>query len=161
MATRLLGFDVMANDHGVCHADELFLMFKQDFGLPFETDYTDTDKAVGKRLVKMWVTFANDLKPSTGVKEVEWKRQVCSQLIKNSFQKTFLFRSDPKDPKLLYIDSELRFAGDTDDRKKRLSSWEKIWKEVPPTLHLKTTKSWKNSKLYNKGAAGSSGKEEL
>jgi hypothetical protein len=41
---QLLGFNILNNGYGVCHADELFIMFKSN-KLPVETVFTDLDKA--------------------------------------------------------------------------------------------------------------------
>merc|ERR1711872_825752 len=54
---------------GVCHADELFLMFKAH-GLPINPVVSHGDKKVQKELVDMWTNFAHHHNPTP--RDYEW-----------------------------------------------------------------------------------------
>ena len=53
LLARPLGLDhLLANTEFANHGDEVFLMFKSD--IPYDTVYTEGDRAVSKAMIKMW-----------------------------------------------------------------------------------------------------------
>lgn len=66
-----LGLDLFPSRDGVCHADELFMMFKAH-ALPVDLVRSVDDKRVSKSLVDMWTDFAIHHNPTP--QDGAWKR---------------------------------------------------------------------------------------
>ena len=50
-------------EHGVSHTDDLFIMFKAH-STPFETVFTEEDKATSKNVLTLWTDFAKTGNPT-------------------------------------------------------------------------------------------------
>jgi len=116
-----LGFDFFKTCCGVCHADELFMMFKAH-ALPTSLLKSDDDKKVSENLINMWTNFATHHNPTP--KDNIWTK------------------FDPKDPKYLEIGSKSNIMKYPDSHKKRMEEWRKIWEKIPPTMRYKSSKTW-------------------
>ena len=78
-AGRLVGLDMFsAGEHklgGVCHGDELFLLFRPHL-LPYDAVHTDADEEASANLVELWTNFAATGKPTPNGAKVRWDRSV-------------------------------------------------------------------------------------
>ena len=117
-----LGFDFFKSSDGVCHGDELFMMFKANI-FPFSTVKSDEDKRVSDNLINMWTDFATHHNPTP---------------IDNSWTKF-----DPKDPKYLEIGSKSNEMKYPESHKKRMEEWKQMWEKIPPTMRYKASRTWK------------------
>ena len=75
LAAQWLGFDILRATKGVCHGDELFLMF-QSSQIPLKTIMSEEDKQVSQYLWEMWTNFAKTGDPTPGhttVNGVKWE----------------------------------------------------------------------------------------
>eukprot|EP00092_Neocalanus_flemingeri_P071935 GFUD01088443.1.p1 GENE.GFUD01088443.1~~GFUD01088443.1.p1 ORF type:complete len:306 (-),score=76.68 GFUD01088443.1:461-1378(-) len=131
LTSLVLGFDYFRSSTGVCHYDELFLMFKANI-LPFSTIKSNDDKKVSENLIKMWTDFATHHNPTP--KDNSWTK------------------FDPEAPKYLEIGSKSNTMMYPESHKKRMEEWKEIWEAVPPTMRYKASDSWKkeeNSETFN------------
>ena len=62
-----------APEHGVAHADELFMMFKTHM-IPIDGVFTDADKATSKNILKLWTDFAKTGNPTPDPDSTQWTR---------------------------------------------------------------------------------------
>ncbi len=69
----MVGLNLFAPEHGVAHADELFMLFKTN-GFPIEGVFTDKDKATSKNLLKLWTDFAKTGNPTPDSDSMKWKK---------------------------------------------------------------------------------------
>ena len=122
LASIALGFTFFKTSDGVCHGDELFMMFKANI-FPFSTVKSDDDKRVSDSLINMWTDFATHHNPTP---------------INNSWTKF-----DPKDPKYLEIGSKSNVMKYPESHKKRMEEWKQIWEKIPPTMRYKASRTWK------------------
>lgn len=125
LTSQFFGFDLFKSSAGVCHGDELFMMFKAN-ALPISTLRSDDDKRVSQNLINMWTDFATHHNPTPN--ENSWTR------------------FDPKDPKYLEIGSKCNTMKYPDSHKKRMEEWGKIWEKIPPTMSYKASPTWKKEK---------------
>jgi len=116
----LLGLPWARSSDGVCHGDELFMMFKGTL-LP-DIARTETDRRVRRDLVDMWVDFAthHDPTPVSGT----WTR------------------FDPQAPKYLDIGSEGNTMMYPDSHKERMEEWRQINEKVPANMRHLKSKTW-------------------
>lgn len=121
------GLDVYSKKSGVCHGDELFLLFKPHvFGI--DTRITHEDKAISKSLVKMWTTFVKS-----------------HELDENLFQEEAISSLENSDGKMAFrigrkYSENSPKESDLDTSKKW---WEKVWKKRSPSLHKYDSPTWK------------------
>jgi len=125
LATKIigmkLGFDIFPSCDGVCHADELFMMFKPH-AIPVQLVRSEDDRRVSECLLDTWTNFAthHDPTPSDGA----WKR------------------FDPLAPKYFEIGSKVNEMGYSKEHAERMVEWEGIWEKVPPTMRHMASKTW-------------------
>ena len=62
-AGRWLGLDLFKDPKGVCHLDEVLLMFGQP-KLPLATAFTEDDFKTRDNLVRLWTDFAKHKDPT-------------------------------------------------------------------------------------------------
>jgi len=113
------GLDLFSPRAGVCHADELFLLFKANV-IPF-SKISSEEKKAQKNLIDMWTDFArcHDPTPETKV----WKQY------------------DRENPKFLRISSSCKmdfpaeFAATTEE-------WKDIWTKVPTYHRIARSPTW-------------------
>jgi carboxylesterase type B len=70
---QMIGLNLFPTQHGVSHADELFVMFKLH-KIPMESVYTESDKATSKNLLKLWTDFAKTGNPTPDPDTTQWTR---------------------------------------------------------------------------------------
>lgn len=72
-------------------------------------------------------------------------------------------RVDPENPELMLIQEKLQFGPLSADQTARVQRWSDYWKEVPPRMHLKRSKTWSNPKMYDRDLVigQTVGREEL
>lgn len=74
-----IGFDTIigapSSGDGVCHADELFLMFKTTL---FPQSFSDEDLRVSKTFIDLWTSFAESGEPKSNV-VAEWSPNTSEQ----------------------------------------------------------------------------------
>ena len=75
----MIGLDVFNEKYGVCHADELFLMFKMA-ALPINGVHTDDDRRTSEHLIRLWTNFAKHHDPTPEGSEVKWEGYVLQRL---------------------------------------------------------------------------------
>ena len=76
VAAQWLGLDLFRASRGVCHADELFVMFEMS-ELPMKTAFSDEDKQIGNYIWQLWTNFAKTGNPTPGdvtVAGAKWER---------------------------------------------------------------------------------------
>jgi len=122
MTSLIFGFDLFKSSDGVCHGDELFMMFKAH-ALPTSFLKSDDDKRVSEDLINMWTDFATHHNPTP--KDNTWTQ------------------FDPKDPKYLEIGSKLNTMKYPEGHRKRMEELKDIWEKIPPTMRYKESKTWK------------------
>jgi len=122
------GFDLFKSCAGVCHGDELFMMFKMNI-LPFSLLKSEDDKKVSENLINMWTDFATYHNPTP--KDNNW----------NKF--------DPKDPKYLEIGSKSNTMKYPESRRERMEEWREIWERIPPTMRYEASSTWKKQTSAN------------
>ena len=118
-----LGYDIFTSDMGTSHADELLMMFKSST-LPLTQRRTSTDIAVSELMIGLWTRFVKNARPAE-----EWK-----EIAEDNMEH---FEIGP-DPGMLQDPEEVA----------RLSLWRRLWKVVPPSMHLPRAKSWADTFLY-------------
>jgi len=124
LTSLTLGFDLFKSTSGVCHGDELFMMFTAG-ALPFSCIKSTDDRRVCENLIKMWTDFATSHNPTP--RDNSWTR------------------FDPKDPKYLEIGSKSNTMKYPEDHKKRMDEWKEICDKVPPTMCNKNSPTWKEA----------------
>ena len=70
------GYDIFRATEGVCHFDELFLMFQNGI-LPLETAFSEEDEIISDHLWTLWTNFAKTGDPTPGgatVGGAKWER---------------------------------------------------------------------------------------
>ena len=133
---HFFGLDLFSNSEWVCHADELFIMWKP-YRIPFDTVYTEDDKRVSAAIIQMWTNFAKHGDP-TPQSEV-------------SPGDLWIPIKDGKGSKHLEITADgPRLKSDSVQYKKRGKFWERVYEEHPPLIHYKKSPTFKNTKLYRK-----------
>jgi len=123
LAVKIAGIKMLGmfkSTSGVCHADELFMMFKGKM-IP-DVAVTEQDRRVRKTLVNMWVNFATDHNPTP---DGSWKK------------------FNAENPEYLEIGSDKDEMKYTDDHRERMKHWEEIYKKVPCTMRNPDSKTWK------------------
>ncbi len=71
---QFVGLNLYPPEFGVCHADELFMLFKAN-QLPLETVYTEEDKLTSKNMLKLWTDFAKTGNPTPNPEaDVLWEK---------------------------------------------------------------------------------------
>ncbi len=163
--------DLFGNTNYVNHGDELFLMFKPHM-MPFESVFTDGDKAVSENLLAIWASFATDGDPNIG-KIIFYESFFPRKITPTPFHADAKGRSNidrwvpisQNDPKHLEIATDgLKLKSDSEGYSNRMKFWEQVYKEFPPTVHYTKSKTFQNNKMYRKirGAGESGGsKQEL
>jgi len=124
LASLALGFDLFKSSDGVCHGDELFMMFKAG-ALPTSTVKSKDDKRVSKNLINMWTDFATHHNPTP--EDNSWSK------------------FDPKNPKYLEIGSKCNTMKYPENHKTRMEEWKEIWEKIPPTMSHKKSPTWKKT----------------
>jgi len=114
-----LGLDSFRAREGVCHGDELFMMFKGTI-LP-DIAIGDNDKRVRNSMIEKWVNFATNHKPT---KDESWTP------------------FNTKTPQYLEIGSEADKMMYPDSYRKRMEDWATIYQKVPPTMRHASSKTW-------------------
>ena len=122
LTSLTLGFDLFKSASGVCHGDELFMMFTAA-ALPFSCIKSADDRRVSENLVNLWTDFASYHNPTP--EDKNWTR------------------FDPKDPKYLEIGSKCNTMKYPEDHKIRMDEWKEICNKVPPTMCHKKSPTWK------------------
>ena len=69
----MIGWNLFPAQHGVSHADELFVMFKPHM-IPSDGVYTDEDKDTSKNILKLWTDFAMTGNPTPDSASTQWTR---------------------------------------------------------------------------------------
>jgi len=121
------GINLNCMNSKVCHADELFQMFKAN-AFPLETSHSAAEKKTRSNLINMWTSFATCHNPTPGTQT--WKK------------------FSEENPKYLEISSSCRMNY-TSEYKKRMQEILDIWQEIPPLYRILTSPTWKNKK-YNR-----------
>jgi len=116
-----LGFDIFPSCDGVCHADELFMMFKPH-AIPVQLVRSEDDRRVSECLLDTWTNFATHHDPTPS--DRAWKR------------------FDPLAPKYFEIGSKSNEMGYSKEHAERMVEWEGIWEKVPPTMRHMASKTW-------------------
>ena len=70
---QMIGWNIFTAEHGVSHADELFVMFKPHM-IPIDGVYTDEDKETSKNILKLWTDFAKTGNPTPDPATTQWIR---------------------------------------------------------------------------------------
>ena len=117
--TMLLGLAWLKSSDGVCHADELMLMFKGTI-LP-DTAVTEEDRRVRRSLVDMWTEFATSHAPT---KDASWAR------------------FDSSNPQYLEIGSERNVMMYPDSHRDRMAEWRDIYDKIPCTMRHQASTTW-------------------
>ena len=113
------GLGWFKSDQGICHADELFMMFKGSI-LP-DSAVSDQDKRVRATLIDMWVNFATNHNPTPAG---QWTK----------FNNT--------KPQYLEIGSEENKMMYPSHHKDRMDYMNNIYKKVPCTMRWEKSKTW-------------------
>ena len=143
---RLFGVDFFSNSEWVCHADELFVMWKASI-LPFDTVYTEEDKRVSESMIRMWTNFARHGDPTPQGENFPGDKWIPV--------------SGGKESKHLDINADgPDLKSDSAEYIKRGEFWERVYKEHPPHIHYRKSPTFKNTKLYNRKLLAQN-KEEL
>jgi len=121
LTSLALGFDLFKSSDGVCHGDELFLMFKANI-LPTSTVKSGDDIRVRDSLINMWTDFATNHNPTPA--DSSWA----------------IF--DPNNPRYLEIGSKSNTMKYPESHKKRMDEWKDIWEKIPPTMCHKASETW-------------------
>jgi len=116
----LAGLSSFKSSEGVCHGDELFIMFKGQI-LP-DIARTEQDKRVRKTLIDMWTNFATNHQPT---KDGSWTR------------------FDANNPQYLEIGSERDTMMYPSDHKARMEDFAEMYEAVPCTMRYEKSKTWK------------------
>lgn len=106
---------------GVCHADELFLMFKAH-GLPINPVVSHGDKKVQKELVDMWTNFAHHHNPTPS--DNRWEA------------------IDVDNPKIYIIKENSRLETMSGPYLKRMHYWRDIWSQFTNTYRNLSSPTW-------------------
>lgn len=113
-----LGLNLFSPRSGVCHGDELFILFKAAL-LPVNTVRSRQDRRVQASLLDRWTEFAARHQPGPG-----WER------------------FDPAAPRYLEIRSEGESMEYPADHQARMAEWRDIWDAVPPTMRHSASSTW-------------------
>jgi len=131
LATKIigmkLGLEIFPSRDGVCHADELFMMFKPH-AIPVPLVRSDDDRRVSECLLDTWTNFATHHDPTPSSRE--WKR------------------FDLLAPKYYEIGSKGNTMAYSKDHEDRMVEWEGIWGKVPPTMRHMASKTWEDNETY-------------
>ena len=114
-----LGLDSFRAREGVCHGDELFMMFKGSI-LP-DIAIGENDKRVRNSMIEKWVNFATNHKPT---KDGSWSP------------------FNTKKPQYLEIGTEEDKMMYPDSYRKRMEDWATIYQQIPPTMRHDSSKTW-------------------
>ena len=128
---RAVGFDhLFANTDFANHGDEVFLMFKSD--IPYDTMYTEGDRAVGAAMIRMWTSFAKHSDPTP--EDNSW---------------TPVEGGD--DSKHLDISAEgPELKSDSAEYRRRGRFWDKVYEEHPPLLQYKQSPTFKDTRMFRR-----------
>jgi len=140
LTSLLLGLNLFKSRSGVCHGDELFIMFKAG-ALPFSCLRSEDDKRVCDNLIKLWTDFATHHNPTPG--DNSWAR------------------FDPQDPKYLEIGSKGNKMKYPACHKERMDEWKDICDKIPPTMSHKKSPTWKKFIRTSKLELSNINKEHL
>lgn len=121
VVSSYLGYDLVPSNSGVCHADELFMLFEAKV-LRTSTTVTEEDKDVSQRLLTMWTQFAKHHNPTPN--EGTWTKL------------------NSKLPRFLDIGSNESIMKYPGDYKERMQEWSDIWSKVPPLMSHRKSKTW-------------------
>jgi carboxylesterase type B len=70
---QYVGLNLFPPTEGVCHFDEMFLLFKQHL-IPVDGVFTDDDKSTSRNLLKIWTDFAKTGNPTPDPNGIHWRR---------------------------------------------------------------------------------------
>ena len=147
---RKIGFDLFANEEGIAtHVDELFLIFNSH-KIPLETAYTPRDKAVGEKLLTLWTNFAKHGGDPTP-KGASYTGDKWGPVRTGQYSVHLEFTPA----------GDTRLGTDDEDYKKRLDLWERVHKSCPPTMHYYESKTFKDTKMYQRSSRPDGDKTEL
>ena len=73
MLSRLFNHDPFNSKLGVCHFDEVVMLFKP-FVIPISTVFTEEDEIVSRSLVQMWTDFVVHGDPTPKESQGMWIR---------------------------------------------------------------------------------------
>ena len=133
---RFFGMDFFSNSEWVCHADELFVMWKASI-IPFDTVYTEKDKRVSAAMIQMWTNFAKHGDPTPQDEITPGDKWIPV--------------TGGQESKHLDISADgPELKSDSVQYIKRGEFWERVYEEHPPLIHYKKSPTFKNTKLYNK-----------
>lgn len=104
---------------GVCHGDELFMMFKGTL-LP-NTIFSEQDERVRKSLVDKWTSFAINHNPTS---DGSWAK------------------FDNLNPQFLEFGSDADTMKYPEDHKERMEEWKEIYRQVPCTMRHEQSATW-------------------
>ena len=122
----VFGFNLFQKDQGVCHFDEIFLMFKANL-IPTTLLRSVDDQRVSDNLINLWTNFATNHNPTPD--DNSWPR------------------FDPKDPKYLEIGSKCNNLKYPENHRQRMEAWREVWEKIPPTMRHKQSHTWEQFKF--------------
>jgi len=105
---------------GVCHGDELFMMFKGSL-LP-NTIFSQQDVRVRRSLIEKWTNFAVHHNPTP--EDGSW------------------IKFDVNNPQFLEIGSDGDSMMYPEDHQRRMKEWEEIYNKVPCTMRHSSSATW-------------------
>lgn len=117
----MVGLDLYPSTDGVCHADELFMMFKPH-SLPVNCVRSQDDRRVSACLLDMWTDFATHHNPTP--RDGSWTR------------------FDPAYPQYLEIGSKSNKLDYSNDHRKRMEEWKGMWERIPTTMQHTQSRTW-------------------
>jgi len=121
---KLFGLSIFSTKSGVCHADELFLMFKPHaFPVNLLRDWRH--RKVSQNLVQLWTDFATHHDP-TPVKK-HWTK------------------FDVNSPSYMEISGTGNVMMYPKGHQERVEEWADIYGKIPPYMAHKESETWKNT----------------
>ncbi|XP_023323461.1 uncharacterized protein LOC111697628 [Eurytemora carolleeae] len=114
-----LGLDLFRPSEGVCHGDELFLLFKLN-AIPMDPANAK-DKQIRDQMIALWTDFASTHNPTPRT------------------EKWIKFKSSK--PQFYEISSEscMKYPG---DHKARMEYWANIWENIPASYRKMSSPTW-------------------
>ena len=101
---------------------------------------------MSRKMVQLWTNFAKYGNPTPEpIDGAKWEK------------------ADKNSSKRMKLDLEVAFEPRSSYEDKRFEKFLEIYQNFPPSLHLKTSKTWKDTKMYNQNIVNKSGndKQEL
>ena len=112
------------------HFDEIFLLFKGR-NIPFLKRHSAGDRKVSENLLKLWTNFARtESNPVIETDYIEWEP----------------FNAHNR--KHLRIETETFQMQNLSVFDQMMEFFHRVWKSVPPSIHLLRSRTWNDSKLF-------------